>query len=95
MAKPFLAVENCCIGVIADTHTLFDLETLKGADHILHAGDIGDRSVIEQLEQIAPFTATQSVPLNVPRRRCCSWKTGEHEEQDPMRLTVDVRMLTI
>ena len=48
------------IGVIADTHGLFDsaiLRHFKGVDHILHAGDIGDRSVIEQLEQIAPVTA--------------------------------------
>lgn len=48
------------IGVIADTHGLFDSTVrrhFKGVDHILHAGDIGDRSVIEQLEQIAPVTA--------------------------------------
>jgi putative phosphoesterase len=48
------------IGVIADTHGLFDpaiRRHFKGVDFILHAGDIGDRSVIEQLEQIAPVTA--------------------------------------
>ena len=48
------------IGVIADTHGLFDPMVRKhfhAVDHILHAGDIGDRSVIEQLEQIAPVTA--------------------------------------
>ena len=48
------------IGVIADTHGLFDpaiRQHFKGVDHILHAGDIGKRSVIEQLEQIAPVTA--------------------------------------
>ena len=48
------------IGVIADTHGLFDpaiRRHFEGVDHILHAGDIGDRSVIEQLEQIAPVTA--------------------------------------
>jgi putative phosphoesterase len=48
------------IGVIADTHGLFDPAVrrhFKGVDHILHAGDIGDQSVIEQLEQIAPVTA--------------------------------------
>jgi putative phosphoesterase len=46
--------------VIADTHGLFDPAVrrhFKGVDHILHAGDIGDRSVISQLEQIAPVTA--------------------------------------
>ena len=48
------------VGVIADTHGLFDPAVrrhFRGVDHILHAGDIGDRSVIEQLEQIAPVTA--------------------------------------
>jgi uncharacterized protein len=48
------------IGVIADTHGLFDPVVRRhftGVDHILHAGDIGDRSVIQQLEQIAPVTA--------------------------------------
>jgi putative phosphoesterase len=48
------------IGVIADTHGLFDpaiLRHFRHVDRILHAGDIGDRSVIEQLETIAPVTA--------------------------------------
>ncbi len=48
------------IGVIADTHGLFDraiLRHFQGVDHILHAGDIGDRSVIVQLERLAPVTA--------------------------------------
>jgi uncharacterized protein len=53
-AKPIL------IGVIADTHGLFDpaiRRHFRHVDHILHAGDIGKRSVIEQLEQIASVTA--------------------------------------
>ena len=48
------------IGVIADTHGLFDQVVrrhFKGVDYIFHAGDIGDRCVIDQLEQIAPVTA--------------------------------------
>ncbi|MDF0677064.1 MAG: metallophosphoesterase family protein [Nitrospira sp.] len=48
------------IGVIADTHGLFDpaiVRHFNGVDHILHAGDIGKQSVIEQLEAIAPVTA--------------------------------------
>ena len=48
------------IGVIADTHGLFDPAVRRhfnGVDHILHAGDIGDRAVIEQLKKIAPVTA--------------------------------------
>ncbi len=49
-----------CIGVIADTHGLFDSAILRhfhDVDHIIHAGDIGKRSVITQLETIAPVTA--------------------------------------
>jgi hypothetical protein len=48
------------IGVIADTHGLFDpaiLRHFRDVDHILHAGDIGGKSVIEQLERLAPVTA--------------------------------------
>jgi predicted phosphodiesterase len=48
------------IGVIADTHGLFDSTVrrhFKGVDYIFHAGDIGDRSVFERLAQIAPVTA--------------------------------------
>jgi hypothetical protein len=46
--------------VIADTHALFDpaiLRHFQDVDQILHAGDIGDRSVIMKLEKIAPVTA--------------------------------------
>lgn len=48
------------IGVISDTHGLFDravLEHFKDVDHILHAGDIGDLSVIDELKKLAPVTA--------------------------------------
>ncbi len=48
------------IGVIADTHGLFDRAVLRhfqDVDHILHAGDIGDQSVIDQLKALAPVTA--------------------------------------
>ena len=48
------------IGVIADTHGLLDpaiLHHFRHVHHILHAGDIGERSVIAQLQTIAPVTA--------------------------------------
>ncbi|TKB76909.1 MAG: metallophosphoesterase family protein [Nitrospira sp.] len=53
-------VRTIRLGVIADTHSLFDpaiVRHFSGVDHIIHAGDIGNRSVIEQLEMIAPVTA--------------------------------------
>jgi putative phosphoesterase len=48
------------IGVISDTHGLFD-DAIRGhfagVEHIVHAGDIGRPSVIDRLETIAPVTA--------------------------------------
>ncbi|MBS0169764.1 MAG: metallophosphoesterase family protein [Nitrospira sp.] len=48
------------IGVISDTHGLFDRAILRhfaGVDHILHAGDIGRGDVLAQLQRIASVTA--------------------------------------
>ena len=48
------------IGVISDTHGLLRVEAinhLKGVDAIIHAGDIGDSGIIDQLNDIAPFYA--------------------------------------
>lgn len=48
------------IGVVSDTHGHLDPKIPKlfaGADHILHAGDIGLPSLILELEYIAPVTA--------------------------------------
>lgn len=48
------------IGVVSDTHgALHDgvVVHLAGVDEIIHAGDIGDQHVIEQLETVAPVHA--------------------------------------
>jgi hypothetical protein len=48
------------IGVISDTHGLLRpeaLEALRGASHILHAGDVGDITILKALRQVAPVTA--------------------------------------
>lgn len=48
------------IGVISDTHGLVRPEVYKafqGVDLILHAGDIGSKDVIVELEAIAPVKA--------------------------------------
>ena len=50
---------RCASGCISDTHGIFDRAIIRhfaGVEHILHAGDIGKREIIEQLEQIAPVT---------------------------------------
>jgi uncharacterized protein len=48
------------IGVISDTHNLIRPEvfaTFDGVDLIAHAGDIGDRDVLIELETLAPVKA--------------------------------------
>src|ERR1700676_2316429 len=48
------------IGVISDTHGLLRPEALVAlaeAEHILHAGDVGDAAILERLREIAPVTA--------------------------------------
>ena len=50
------------IGVISDTHGLLRpeaLEALTESDHIIHAGDVGDPSILNRLEQLAPVTAVR------------------------------------
>jgi putative phosphoesterase len=48
------------IGVISDTHGLLRpeaVQALLGAQHIIHAGDIGDPEILRRLAAIAPVTA--------------------------------------
>ena len=48
------------IGVISDTHGLLRPEALVAlaeAEHILHAGDVGEIEILEALREIAPVTA--------------------------------------
>ena len=50
------------IGLISDTHGLLRPEALRamrGSDYIVHAGDIGDPAILDQLEKIAPVTAVR------------------------------------
>jgi putative phosphoesterase len=50
------------VGVISDTHGLLRpeaLAALRGSDHIIHAGDIGDAAILDALSKIAPVTAVR------------------------------------
>ena len=65
------------IGIISDTHGYMDpraLRLLQGVEHILHAGDIGDDEVIQELRQIAPVTVVRG---NVDREEPVSLYTAE------------------
>ncbi|WP_051204815.1 metallophosphoesterase family protein [Butyrivibrio sp. VCD2006] len=50
------------IGILSDTHGLLRQEVIDGfhnVDHIIHAGDIDNKNVIERLEEIAPVTVVR------------------------------------
>ncbi len=50
------------IGVISDTHGLLRPEALAamhGSNYIIHAGDIGDPRILDDLSRIAPVTAVR------------------------------------
>ena len=50
------------VGLISDTHGLLRPEALsflRGADHIIHAGDIGTPEILEELRVLAPVTAVR------------------------------------
>jgi uncharacterized protein len=50
------------VGVISDTHGLLRpqaAEALNGSDLIVHAGDVGDPQILEQLRGIAPTFAVR------------------------------------
>jgi hypothetical protein len=50
------------VGLISDTHGLLRPQAtafLQGCSHIIHAGDIGQQNILEQLLLIAPVTAVR------------------------------------
>ncbi len=50
------------VGILSDTHGLLRdevMEVLTGVDHIIHAGDIDRKEVIDSLESIAPVTVVR------------------------------------
>lgn len=50
------------VGLLSDTHGLLRPEIeafLQGSDHLIHAGDLCDPSILERLQRIAPVTAVR------------------------------------
>src|ERR1700675_3279844 len=74
--------DDVLLGVISDTHGLLRPEAtaaLRGSDLIIHAGDVGDPAIIEELRAIAPLFVVRG---NVDR--------GGWAAKLPLRETVDV-----
>ncbi len=70
------------IGVISDTHGLLRpnvADALCGVERIIHAGDVGDPAILDELEAIAPVVAVRG---NVDR--------GAWANTLPMTEVVDV-----
>jgi putative phosphoesterase len=62
MEQPVCQKDAYIVGVMSDTHGLLRPEVLtsfENVDLILHAGDIGDPKVLEDLQKIAPVTAVR------------------------------------
>jgi len=60
------------LGIISDTHGLLRPEVapaLRGVDRILHLGDVGKISILDELARIAPVTAIRG---NVDREGACA-----------------------
>jgi putative phosphoesterase len=60
------------IGVVSDTHGLLRPEValaLAGVERILHMGDVGDATILDELAKIAPVTAIRG---NIDRDGPCS-----------------------
>lgn len=52
------------IGLVSDTHGWLDPELVDvyrdyEVDHVIHAGDIGDEAILEELEELAPVHAVR------------------------------------
>lgn len=57
------------IGVISDTHGKLDsraLEAFAGVDLIVHAGDVGARGILYELEGVAPVLAVRGNTDHAP-----------------------------
>lgn len=63
------------IGILSDTHSCWDnryATHFKDCDEIWHAGDIGDISILQQLEELAPTVraVAGNIDHGTVRRKC-------------------------
>ena len=76
------------IGLIADTHGLVRPEVFgafEGVNQILHAGDVGGRAVLKELETIAPLRAVYG-NVDMP---------GDPNLEQTLHVTVDGRTIHV
>lgn len=77
------------LGIIADTHGLLRAEVhdlFSGVDRIIHAGDVGDAAILDELGLLAPVTAVYgNVDDGALRRRL---PQVAHVEADGLRIVV-------
>jgi putative phosphoesterase len=62
MGQQPVPAEGMRVGVVSDTHNLLRprvLERLAGCERILHAGDVGDLGILDELGRIAPVLAVR------------------------------------
>jgi putative phosphoesterase len=62
MSTTLQSTNERLVGVISDTHGLLRseaLEAFQGVDLVIHAGDIGAPSVLEELRSVAPVSAVR------------------------------------
>ena len=62
MEQPPVPGERMRVGVLSDTHNLLRagvVERLAGCERILHAGDVGDPGILDELRRIAPVMAVR------------------------------------
>ena len=62
MSQKFKYHDNYLVGIIADTHGHLGQsvhKAFKNTDLIIHAGDIGQKDVLDELEKIAPTVAVR------------------------------------
>ena len=87
------------IGLISDTHGLLRPEVhafLAGSNHIVHAGDIGNPGILDELRALAPLTAVRGNNDHGDwaerLRECASLRLGEvvlHVLHDLSELAID------
>ncbi len=87
----FSSYEQAEIGVLSDTHSFIDPSIIKhlvGCDLVLHAGDIGSMSVLNQLNQIT----NEVISVCGNNDTTGQWDIAEHEELNKIPLTAEISL---